>query len=147
MSYGDIDIEQLLDDAGVKSTPVRHLVVKAMTEAARPLSSQEIETILDTVDRSSITRTLALLTSHHLLHAVDDGSGSVRYEVCRVGGHHSHENGHETDLHPHFHCTRCGITECLEGVQMPDICLPEGYVDEGINCVIRGLCPKCKDKN
>jgi len=135
------DIEKLCEQAGVRPSPVRSLVVRELDTAPGPISAQDIENSLETVDRSSITRTLSLFLQHGLVHAVDDGSGSIKYELCR--SHASHDN--DSDLHAHFHCTRCGTTYCLDTVPMPIIQLSEGFIFQSANYVIKGICPKCNN--
>ncbi len=132
------EIECMCERAGVRPSPVRSLVIRELDAAVGPISSQDIETSLQTVDRSSITRTLALFSERGLVHAVDDGSGSVKYELCRA---HDHE--HHDDLHPHFRCTCCGTTYCLDSAPIPAIPLPNGFLFHSANYVIKGLCPKC----
>ena len=69
---------ELMQEHGVKPTANRILILKALLQAGRPLSLTEIETALESVDKSIISRTLAAFREHHLLHALSDGSG-VRY--------------------------------------------------------------------
>ena len=69
----------LMQEHGVKPTANRILILKALLQAGRPLSLTEIETALESVDKSIISRTLAAFREHHLLHALSDGSG-VRYD-------------------------------------------------------------------
>ena len=135
-----MDVEKFLENGGVRITPVRILVTRVISAAAGPLSSLEIERELRTVDRSSISRTLALFAEKGLVHSVDDGSGSVKYELC----HHCGEE-HDDDLHPHFHCLRCGRTFCLENEAIPPVVLPEGFAAESVNYVVKGFCPDCRN--
>lgn len=135
------EIEQFMTAGGVRPSAVRTLVVRLLADACGPLSAQELETELGTVDRSSITRTLSILTEHRLLHAVDAGAGVVRYELCR---HSGGDSGAHPDLHPHFHCTHCGRTICLEDTAMPEIPLPAGFRALSANYVIKGVCPDCE---
>ena len=53
------EIENLLKEAGVKTSPVRILIAKAISDASGPVSGLDIECTLATVDRSSITRALS----------------------------------------------------------------------------------------
>ena len=129
----------MLEEAGIRPSPARALTLKALAMAARPLSAQEIEERLETVDRSSISRTLAVFTDSHLVHAISDGSGSMKYEICND----SHTEGRHNDEHAHFHCRRCGKTLCLSGISAPVPELPEGYQAENATFVISGLCPDC----
>ncbi|MDE5940703.1 MAG: transcriptional repressor [Muribaculaceae bacterium] len=136
------EYEKLMAGAGVRPSPVRLLVLKTISEARRPVSSQEIEQRLETVDRSSINRSLSLLADKGLLHAVDDGSGAVKYEVCCSAGCHDRHD----DRHPHFRCTACGRTFCFDNMGVPPICLPEGFEAHSVNYVVQGLCAVCAGK-
>ena len=69
----DIYLDKL-DRRGIKPTAIRLLVIKAMMQAERAVSLLDLETLLDTVDKSTISRTIALFLSHHLIHSIDDGS-------------------------------------------------------------------------
>lgn len=133
--------EQLLEHAGVRVSAIRLLVLRTLDTAHSPLSGLEIETALESVDRSSITRTLAIFTEHGVVHTVDDGSGSVKYELCRDNQPHGHN-----DEHPHFHCIQCGTTICLDSELMPQIHLPNGYTAISANYVIKGKCEKCNSR-
>ena len=66
----------------IKPTAIRLLILKNMMEVGRAVSLLDLETLLDTVDKSTISRTIALFLSHHLIHSIDDGSGSLKYAVC-----------------------------------------------------------------
>lgn len=135
------EIEARLQKAGVKRTPVRYLIFRLLTEARAPMSAKEIEDGLETVDRSSISRTLALFHDRDLVHSIDDGSGSVRYEACMSLHGHSFN-----DQHVHFHCTRCDRTECLEEVAVTMSMLPDGYELRNVNFMLTGLCSACARK-
>lgn len=133
------DIERLLSDAGLRPSPVKVMIMDLMEKNHYPVSSHEIETRLETVDRSSISRSLAMFAKSGIVHVVDDGSGSLKYELCRSTDNH----GHDDDNHPHFHCVECGNTVCLDGEPVPYVSVPDGYVTESVNYVIKGLCPAC----
>lgn len=134
------NLQQLLENAGIRVSAIRLLVLRTLNNAHAPMSGMDIETALESVDRSSITRTLAIFTAHSVVHTVDDGSGSIKYELC----HDNHLQGHpHSDIHPHFHCISCGSTICLEGESIPPIHLPDGYIAQSANYVIKGFCPKC----
>ena len=67
----DIYLDKL-DRRGIKPTAIRLLVIKAMMQAERAVSLLDLETLLDTVDKSTISRTIALFLSHHLILSIDD---------------------------------------------------------------------------
>ena len=72
----------LLAKRDIQPTAIRILVLRTMMQAGRSVSLLDLETMLDTVDKSTIFRTLTLFLSHHLIHSIDDGTGSL--QVCRV---------------------------------------------------------------
>ena len=136
------DVIQALSDAGLRPSPVRNLIAKALWESHAPMSAQDLETVLETVDRSSISRAMSMFANHGFVHVVDDGSGSLKYELC----HSTDSHRHDDDSHPHFHCVSCGETVCLDGMKVPSVALPAGYEPLSVNYVIKGLCPKCAEK-
>ena len=69
----------------IKPTAIRLLILKSMMEAGRAVSQLDLETLLDTVDKSTISRTITLFLSHHLIHSIDDGSGSWKYARNAIG--------------------------------------------------------------
>lgn len=123
---------------GVKPTSTRILVYRALAEHRHPMSLRELDDVLDTVDRSSIFRTLTLLLEHHLVHVIADGTGVALYEVCEGDDHCSLD-----DQHIHFYCLRCQRTYCFHSLHIPSIELPEGFVMEGVNYLVKGVCPNC----
>lgn len=132
------NVLSMFTEHGIRPTANRLLVVRALKEAVRPLSLMELEALLQTLDKSSISRVLALLREHRLVHVIEDGGESVRYELCL-----SHHHDQDDDMHAHFYCERCRRTFCLEDVRIPAIALPEGYVMRSVNYVVKGVCPSC----
>lgn len=131
----------LLVQRGIQPTAIRLLVLKAMKQADRSVSLLDLETLLDTVDKSTIFRTLMLFLSHHLIHSIDDGSGSFKYAVCNDDC-----SCEVDDLHTHFHCLQCNKTFCFTNIPTPIVKLPEGFTLDSINYVLKGLCPECAKK-
>ena len=75
------DYLALLAKREIQPTAIRILVLQAMLKAGRSVSLLDLENMLDTVDKSSIFRTITLFLSHHLIHSIDDGTGSFKYAV------------------------------------------------------------------
>ena len=133
------DIEEHLKQRGIKLTAMRLLVYEELAKARRPLSLRELEERMQTAERSTIFRTLSLLLDHHLIHAIEDGSGSLRYEPCESDDdHHTHD-----DQHPHFYCEECHRTFCFRDIHVPTVSLPPGFQPYAINYLVKGLCPQC----
>lgn len=134
----------MLEEAGVKPTSNRILVLRALHEATSPKSLIELETKLETLDRSSILRVLTLLCEHGLVHVMEDGRGVSKYEMCHAG-HHAHHDAHDLH-HAHFYCEKCDKVYCLEDVEVPEINLPEGFELKGVNFMLKGICRDCSRK-
>ena len=131
------DIVRLLEEHGVRATVNRMLVAEALSQSGRPLSLTELETEIESVDKSGIFRSLIVFKDHHLVHAIEDTEGT-RYEIC-----HSHGIEHDDDAHVHFYCEKCHRTFCLDNIHIPTVDLPAGYSPQTANYVIKGICPSC----
>ena len=127
-----------LEKKGVRVTSIRILVFSAIMDAQRTMSLSDLETALDKVDKSSIFRTLEIFEKHHIVHSIDDGTGSVKYEVCE-----GQDGCTVEDMHTHFYCERCHSTFCLKEITAPLVDLPEGFQVHSINYIIKGICPEC----
>lgn len=135
------DYIDLLSERNIQPTAIRILVLRAMLQAGRSVSMLDLENILDTVDKSTIFRTLTLFLSHHLIHSIDDGTGSFKYAVCS-----SDCSCEVNDLHTHFHCEKCNRTFCFTNIPTPVVNLPQGFTLSSINYVLKGICPDCGAK-
>ena len=131
-------MERLLEEHGVKPTPNRLLVARALAGSHRPLSLKELEERLETIDKSNIFRALTVFREARLVHVLEDAGDGVRYELC-----HSHHDQVDDDVHVHFYCSRCHRTFCLEDTPVPPVKAPEGYALETVSYLLRGVCPEC----
>ncbi len=133
-------IEGILNSKGVRPTANRILVMKEFLKASNPISLADLEMSLDfTVDKASIFRVLELFAEKDVVHVIEDGSRSLKYELC-----HSDDKHSIADQHPHFYCERCKETYCIETAKVPMIDMPEGFTPHSINYMIKGICPKCR---
>ena len=130
-----------LKHRGIKPTATRLLILRAMFRGDETVSLPLLEKLLPTVDKSTIWRTLSVFLMNRLIHVVDDGSGSLKYNVCSDDC----DCGVE-DEHTHFYCENCQRTFCLKRIHVPVVSLPGGFVLNSINYVIKGLCPECAEK-
>ncbi len=131
-------IIEILERKGVRVTSIRILVMEALTAASRPMSLSDLETVLDTVDKSSIFRSLEAFEKHHAVHSIDDGTGSVKYEVCE-----GEDECTVSDMHAHFYCEKCHKTYCLKEISAPVVDLPEGFEMNSVNYIVKGTCREC----
>lgn len=130
--------EGLLSAAGIRPTTNRLIVMRELMESPAPVGLIDLEETIETLERSSILRTLTLLQSHHLIHTIEDGRGVTKYELC-----HGHDNCTADDMHPHFYCEICNKVTCFSDKQVPAIDLPEGYRLRTVNFMLKGICPEC----
>ncbi len=127
-----------LNDRNIKPTSIRLLIIKAMMEFEHAFSLFDLELKLETVDKSTIYRTIQLFQENGIIHSIDDGTHSLKYSVC--------EDTCEcdiNDLHTHFHCRSCNQTYCLNAIPIPKVTLPAGFVLENANFVLKGICMYC----
>ena len=136
-----ISDEQTLRGAGVRVTAVRLMIWRTIhREFSGIFNLAELEQKLPTVDKSTLFRTLGLLSENHLLDTIDDGSGSQKYCIRKP------EDPQSEMKHGHFNCRICHQTVCLTEVTLPEVTLPSGYTVEDTEYVVKGVCPKCAGK-
>lgn len=138
---GNLDAADILQRHEVRPTAVRILIYKAMQEFHDTFSLADLEVSLETVDKSTIFRTLETFTACHLVHETEDGSGAKKYCVC----HNDHDCGPD-EMHCHFYCESCHKTFCLDALHIPPVDYPDGYELHGIEYLMKGLCPDCRRK-
>lgn len=133
------EIEKKLESKNLKPTAMRTLVYKSLVDSGKALSLGDLEQRFDKVERSTIFRTLKSFEDNFIVHAVDDGTGSVKYAVCDAD---CTCNLH--DLHVHFYCKRCGRTRCMKELSIPKVKLPDSYTYDNAQFIISGVCPHCE---
>lgn len=137
-----ISLEERLERKGVKPTSNRILVLKELLVQEQPVSLSELEQIMETLDKSSIFRTMTLFHEHHVVHAFEDGNGIIKYELCR-----NVDECRVDDMHIHFYCVRCHKTYCMPSTPIPQIRLPEGFLMQSVNYMVKGICARCSSKD
>ena len=136
------DINNILAHKNIRPTPNRLLVLKELMKASRPKSLADLEEALYPTDKASIYRVLEMLAENEIIHVIEDGSRSIKYELC-----HSHDGHVINDQHVHFFCERCKETFCFEDTKIPEITVPAGFIPRAVNYVLKGLCPDCCGKS
>ena len=127
----------------IQPTAIRILVLQAMLKAGRSVSLLDLENMLDTVDKSSIFRTITLFLSHHLIHSIDDGTGSFKYAVCSASC-----SCEVNDLHTHF-----PLRELQQDILLPEYPYTGStstgriYAEQHQLCTEKGICPECAAKD
>ena len=130
---------ELLQQKNIKPTAMRQLVLDILRNNSQAVSLLEIEQQLDHVDRSTIFRTLKTFQKNCIIHKIDDGTGATKFALCSKGC-----SCNLGDLHAHFYCNKCGQTSCLKDQLIKRPALPDGFIFESANYVIKGICPNCR---
>jgi len=138
MNESQEELEKLLKERDIQPTAIRLLVLRAMLHAKQSVSLLDLEGQLETIDKSTIFRTLTLFHAHKLIHAINDGTGSCKYALCQPGC-----QCHADEQHAHFHCVRCNRTFCFTNIPSPLVKLPDGFQLDNINYVLTGICAEC----
>ncbi|MDE6480255.1 MAG: transcriptional repressor [Muribaculaceae bacterium] len=134
------EIENILTSKGVKPTANRILVLKELAKSSHPINLADLEISLHPMDKASIFRVLELFSDKDIIHVIEDGSRSLKYELCHGMDHHS-----VSDQHAHFYCEKCGVVECLKEIDLPSIAMPEKYKVKSVNLMFKGICPNCNE--
>lgn len=132
-------IEELLESKGVRITAMRLLISKFLAGKKVAVTLSDIENAFAKSDRTTLYRTLKTFEEKAIVHQIDDGTGITKYAMCEEGCNCEMEQ----DLHLHFHCYNCGETVCLTEHKIPLIKVPDGFVSENVNLVVKGICDKC----
>lgn len=133
------EIDKKLEQKQIKPTAIRKLVYDVLDKNKKALTLYEIEQQFGNVDRSTIFRTLKIFQDKCLIHSIDDGTGAAKYALCDEGC-----KCEPDDLHVHFLCIKCGQTNCLKDMPVPQMELPSGFSFESANFIVKGKCPECR---
>ncbi len=128
----------LLKDFNLRSTQCRAEVLSIFFGKDVALSHSNLERKLNNrFDRVTLYRTLRTFVEKGILHKVLDDSG-IRYALCKdcTFDHHDHQ-------HIHFKCLKCGNTQCIDDVSIPEIKLPQGFSTVETNLLVQGICKDC----
>ena len=129
----------ILKDKKVKPTAVRELVLDVFLNTNYAISLSDIENVLTWSDKVTIYRTLKTFEENGIIHQINDGSASVKYALCSD----SCQIKNHVDLHPHFHCEKCGKTICLEKQEININNLPNDIIVKDYSLILNGLCYEC----
>ncbi len=128
-----------LTSRNIKPTAMRELVLDILTVQTAAISLSDLEQNFHKSDKVTLYRTLKTFEEKKLIHSIDDGTGAVKYALCKETC-----QCHPEELHVHFYCLKCQHTFCLTDIPIPSINLPVNFSIENINMVVKGVCSNCK---
>ncbi|MBN1123860.1 MAG: transcriptional repressor [Sedimentisphaerales bacterium] len=128
----------LLEEASLRRTKPRLLVLQSLLAASQPVTQEQIAEQLGdkTPNKVTIYRTLEALCEAGLVHKAFLQDRTWHFELAH--------NCSEHQCHPHFTCTACGQTTCLMDMQVPAVkSSHNGYTIQRQRMQLEGLCPQC----
>lgn len=124
---------------GIRKTNQREFIIHVLESSKGPLTPQEIleksQHESQNIGIATIYRTLKLLTETKQIIMVSLPDGQTRYEMAHLDHHH------------HFKCRVCEQIFDLEHCPIQigrNLQLPEGFVLEGHEITLFGVCKICK---
>ncbi len=97
--------KKLLNDAKLKATPVRLLVLSTLRSAPKPLTVKDLLKALSkkdsSIDTVTVYRTLKSFEDADIVRSLSLGADALSYELA-------------DDHHHHIVCLRCGLVEGFE---------------------------------
>ena len=134
----DSQIRKMLKAAKLYRTECRAAILKLLLKAKKPLSQEQIAKQLSKkrFDKATIYRTLESFCKADLVHKAFMKNRAWHFE--------SAQDCSESQCHPHFTCTSCGVTHCLTEMSLPMAKSPhKGFVIHRQQVRLEGLCPAC----
>ncbi|SFO07004.1 Fur family transcriptional regulator [Nitrosospira briensis] len=123
-----------------RNTRQRDAILGAISDARRPLSTQEILTeaqvVVPTLSIATVYRNLKDLTAEGWVLPVKLPGEADRYEVTKLGEHY------------HFKCSSCSkVFDIHETIKNKELPVPADFVVESYDLILYGRCKDCTPKS
>lgn len=134
-------IIQILKQNRLSITDSRKKILEVFLAADGALSHTDIEKRAgEAFDRVTVYRTLQSFVEKGIIHIIPTTDNSIKYALCK----NDCAPGHHNDDHVHFICGECEKTICLDNVTVPEVKLPEGFIPNHTEMVVKGVCGECR---
>lgn len=133
-------VNKILEQKAIRITPMRQLVLEYFLQNDGTFGLIELEVVFPKSDRITIYRTLKTFEERGILHSIKEEGMEAKYALCKE--HCS--SIHHLDQHPHFYCERCKQVTCMNSQLIPTMELPNGYTQNEVTMMIKGICPNCQ---
>jgi Fur family ferric uptake transcriptional regulator len=130
--------KDILHSHNLKRTSCREGILEVVMNSDEALSENEIrEKLAGNFDRSTFYRSFKTLEDAKIIHRIVVDNHLVKYAldntITRKG------------KHAHFYCRECNTVKCMEGFPVLKYKLPEGYLEDETEVLIKGRCASCKN--
>ncbi|TCK62117.1 Fur family transcriptional regulator [Seleniivibrio woodruffii] len=131
--------DSLLKTTNTVRTEARETILRMILESDRPLSANELHSVVRDrgIDLATVYRALKLFTEKGLVRPVHTDGGLSFYE----------KSCEHNPPHPHFVCEGCGQIECLKpyGFDESALFMKMGRQKEvrSVELVLKGWCETC----
>jgi len=141
----------MLHEANLYRTEARVAILSVLLKAAGPLRQDQIgvqvadqaskgpprqASHLGSLSKVTVYRTLDSLVEAGLVHRAFMHNRTWHFELA--------DHCSQQQCHPHFTCTRCGVTQCMTDISLPLARIPrKGFVISRQQVRLEGLCPAC----
>lgn len=143
MRIPDKKIIKILRQHEMRITETRKKILKKFLSLNRALAHIDLESFFKgSLDRVTIYRTLHTFEEKGVIHKVLDTNGVLKYALCDP---ESCDADKHEDHHMHFKCRVCGVTNCLNDTEIPELSMPKGYQREKTHILLEGVCSNCSD--
>ena len=130
--------EKVLSDHNLKKTGCREGILDVIISSPVALSEHEIKQQLNgNYDRTTFYRSFRTLEDKKILHKVVIDDHTVKYAFGE-----KMEPGH---THAHFYCNQCNLVKCMETIPAVRHDIPEAFMIQSTEMIVKGICIKCKD--
>lgn len=134
-------VKDILKQHRLSVTGSRQQILDLFFKAPGALSHADIEKNTgESFDRVTVYRTLQSFVEKGIIHLIPTKDNSIKYALCK----NDCAPGHHHDDHVHFICGGCEKTICLDGVLIPVVRLPKGFIRTGSEMVVSGTCVECR---
>lgn len=120
-----------------RNTPQKELIINLFRDRQAGICQDEVESMMEgMMNKVTIYRILNRFCEDGIMHKITDGCGKAFFVLqqnttsCTKTSHH------------HFHCVRCNQMVCI--ANRIELDLEEDFTILQTNCLITGICPKCK---
>ena len=133
-----LQIEKIIKKAKLSVTRNRKKVLKAFLTESKPLTCQQIQSLINFIDRVTLFRILAVFEEKKIIHKIRLENGDQLFALC---DHNCNAKNHNHN-HVHFQCDACNEVSCLSVDSFPKLIIPQ-YVVNNISVNVNGLCAQC----